>query len=259
MGTEKTSHHFAPNSDFLRSYFILDGYTGTIQTSKLLDLENFCDLNLCKNRLLKIEDSRSHQQQQQQQLQMQANTVANNTAADIYKQNCLIEFKIKATRYMLPSSSSNTTTTTTTTTSTLGSLFGMPAMQQQHQQTKESVYHITFDLILIDINEFKPEFLRKEQPLVFNVSEEFAPIKLPIGSVAYDNDCNDRGRLFYEVRVVKVNERLLDEYLAEAKLYLTSSSSPYADYMRGNKSTNMFGFQVISRFLVMLQYVHFDQ
>ena len=40
------------NSYFsLSSYFLLDSYTGTIKTSKSLDLENFCDLNICQKRL----------------------------------------------------------------------------------------------------------------------------------------------------------------------------------------------------------------
>ena len=238
---EKSSHHSLSNH--LRSYFILDDYTGTIHTSKLLDLENFCDLNICKNRLLKIEDEyqRKHESEA---------TTGNNTAADIYKQNCLIEFKIKATRHLHSVDEKNLTITqpslrtTATNTITGDDSFGLQTLSQQQQVPRESVYHITFDLILIDINEYRPEFFRKD-PLYFNVSEEFAPIKLPIGSVAYDNDCNDRGRLFYEVKVVKINGRLLDDYLTEMKLFLLGSSSPYADYMRGNKTTNMFGFQVI--------------
>ena len=52
---------------------------------------------------------------------------------------------------------------------------------------------IHFDVILTDVNEHRPEFLLATTfTYVFNVSEEIAPIKLSIGSVAYDHDCSDR-------------------------------------------------------------------
>ena len=34
-------------SNLLSTYFLLDPFTGKIQTSKLLDLEHFCDLHVC--------------------------------------------------------------------------------------------------------------------------------------------------------------------------------------------------------------------
>lgn len=190
------------SAKYIRSYFILDPYTGTIHTAKLLDLENFCDLNACKNRVLKVVNSSS--------------------IIDDSQENCLLEFKIKATRTVYsPSNSSN---------------------------PNSSIYHISFGLVLKDVNEFRPEFLvTTPQPIWFNVSEEFAPIRLAVGSVAYDNDCNDRGRLRYQVKVIKVNGRPIDDWIAEARHLSGSNIGPYSDYIRGvasNRSTNMFEFQV---------------
>ena len=217
--------YFSSLSNYIRSYFILDIYTGTIQTSKLLDLENFCDLNICKNRAFKVLNSSSSQH----------NGAVNNIGAQ-QQQNCLIEFKIKASRFAY-----NTANSTTANGSSAASI----------------VYHISFDLIIRDENEFRPEFLNRhssQEPVRFNVSEEFAPIKLAVGSVAYDNDCNDRGRVVYSLRVVRVNGRLFEDWFAEMRHFLASKSSPYADFMRkittsGNRSAsigsnNMFEFQV---------------
>lgn len=211
--------------NYINSFFILDVYAGTIHTSKLLDLENFCDLSLCKNRLLKVVNS--------------STTTTTNNAGESNNnpagENCLIEFKIKATRLIYPNASS--------------SIHNYSSLSIK--ETISSVYHISFDLLLRDVNEFKPEFIGRQQqlPIWFNVSEEFAPIKLAVGSVAFDNDCNDRGRLSYVVRVVKVNGRLFDEWLAEMRHFLASKSSPYADFLQRSTNrtlpvSNIFEFMV---------------
>lgn len=192
------------SSSYVRSYFILDVYTGTIHTSKLIDLENFCDVNACKNRpFSKLSNSSSNEP------------------------DCFIELKVKATRHVYSTNTSNSTTVMT------------PSMS--------SVYHISFGLIIHDINEFKPEFLTPNgrQPIWFNVSEEFAPIRLAVGSVAYDNDCDDRGRVSYDIRVVNVNDRAFTDWLAESRQFLSSKSSPYSEFIRrNNRSSNIFEFQV---------------
>jgi hypothetical protein len=141
----------------LKSYFILDPFAGTIQTAKSLDLENFCDLNLCQKTKISMKNN-------------------NNPT-------CQIPFTIKVTRYV------------------------------SNKSLISQTYHIVFNLLVRDINEFAPQFEQK-QALVFNVTEEFAPIKLPIGSVAHDNDCSDRDALYYNVKVLRINSRPADEFVS---------------------------------------------
>ena len=160
-------HHNHHLLNYIKNYFLLDSYTGTIHTSKSIDSENFCDLNICQNRALSASGEDTGR-----------------------AQDCLIPFKIKATRHV--------------------------HLNKTGANAKEAMYHISFDLTIRDINEFKPEFSQKEA-LTFNVSEEFEPIKLPIGSIAYDNDCNDRNGLFYSVRVNKINQKSVDDFLKEIK------------------------------------------
>lgn len=186
----------------IKNYFLLDVYTGIVHTSKSIDLENFCDLNLCQNKLVNSGSSQ------------QTSEISFNR---ILRENCLIQFKIKATRQFY-------------------------ANKTNH---KDQIYHISFDLYIRDINEYKPEFYQKET-LYFNISEEFSPIKLPIGSVAFDNDCSDRAQLYYSVRILKVNSKPFGEYLKEVKQLLTSSNrrSSQEDLLGQNRS-NIFDLNVI--------------
>lgn len=181
----------------IKSFFLLDIYSGTIKTSKSIDLENFCDLNLCQN--------------QNKLVNFGANEMS---LSKIFKEDCLIQFKVKATRQLYTNKTA-----------------------PQIQNYKEQVYHISFDLMIRDLNEFRPEFDQKDH-LSFNISEEFSPIKLPIGSIAFDNDCSDRGQLFYTVKILKVNSRPLDEYLKEIKQFLSTSN-------RRSSSENIFDLEIV--------------
>lgn len=181
VSSSQQHHHYLFNS--IKSYFLLDSYTGIIYTSRSIDLENFCDLNLCHNRLVSVEDYGSKGSRK--------------------AKNCLIQFRIKATRHFYANKTVNLT-----------------EKSPNGNYLKDAIYHISFDLVIHDQNEFKPEFGQRadeENPLVFNVSEEFAPIKLPLGSIAYDNDCDDRGGLFYAVKVSKVNQKSVDDFIKDIK------------------------------------------
>lgn len=94
MGVDKSGIISSDSESYMRSYFILDIYSGTIHTAKMLDIENFCDLNLCNNRLLK------------------AISLVNTSLDDV--QNCHIEFKIKASQYVLCSVHSSSIPTIST-------------------------------------------------------------------------------------------------------------------------------------------------
>lgn len=162
-------------SNILKNYFLLDPVTGKIQTSKYIDLENFCDQHICHGG--------------------QENT----------KKVCSIPFKVKASK-------------------------------------ANSSYHIVFDLIIKDENEFPPKFNRKHMHL--NVTEEFAPVRLPIGSVAYDEDCTDRHALVYSIDLVKINGKLSEEYHVKF----------------GNKSgSNLLGLKVITDPANMLIFLYTSQ
>jgi len=69
------------------------------------------------------------------------------------------------------------------------------------------VYHIYFDVYIKDLNEHEPEFVDGNQTVQFNVSEEIAPIKLPLGvRVAHDLDCADRFSLIsYKIVWPQIN------------------------------------------------------
>jgi hypothetical protein len=96
----------------------------------------------------------------------------------------------------------------------------------QSKILKDSIFQISFDLILIDINEFEPEFLeQKNNLIILNVTEEFSPIKIPIGSVAYDNDCTDRLSLTYSVKIIKINDQQANS-LYDEKLNFTILTDP---------------------------------
>lgn len=153
------------NSFNLRNYFLLDSFTGLLKTSKSLDLENFCDLNLC-SKSSKV---------------------------------CAIPFKIKASKFFH------------TNYSTSMKVF------------KDSVFHILFDLVVLDINEFKPEFFEQKDVILLNVTEEFAPIRLPIGSVASDNDCIDRNNLNYFINIIKVNNQFVEHVLQQSNSKLNEN------------------------------------
>jgi hypothetical protein len=186
-------HHNHHLLSYIKNYFLLDSYTGTIHTSKSIDLENFCDLNLCQNRLVTGEDSETEDDEYEEP-----------GTSWSRRENCLIQFKIKATRHIYMNR-------------TLSVLQGGSGVEAAAPASlKDAVYHISFDLVIHDQNEFRPEFTHKDV-LTFNVSEEFAPVKLPIGSIAYDNDCNDRTKLFYVVRVGRINQKSVDEFVKEAR------------------------------------------
>ncbi len=126
---------------FIKNHFILDPLTGTIQTTKFIDLEQLCDQHIC-----------------------------HVTA----KKNCSIPLKISATFNNLN-------------------------------------YQIIFDLVITDVNEFSPKF--EKSTIFLNVTEEFAPIRIPIGSVASDQDCTDHSNLFYFIEVMKINDRPVSEFI----------------------------------------------
>jgi hypothetical protein len=181
----------------LRTYFLLDSYTGTIQTSKSLDLESLCDLNLCQSRQHEVDAYEAYEAYEISPQRSQgfvedrrgdAISQALASGLDVSsKESCIIAFKVKASRFIHRNSSSS------------GSGSSSSAM-------RDSVYHISFDLIIKDLNEYKPQF-EPRPPLKFNVTEEIYPIRLPLGSVAYDNDCTDRGSLVYKVNVLRVNNK----------------------------------------------------
>jgi hypothetical protein len=120
------------------------------------------------------------------------------------RDTCIIELGVKATKYVLLDKNSPT-----------------PINKQNEM---DSVYFILFDLVIKDLNEFKPSFDRK-QPLVFNISEEIAPIRLNLGLMAYDNDCTDRSMLNYFIRIVKVNDVTFEEFMKKSAT-LGSSTQP---------------------------------
>ena len=138
------------NQISLNEYFILDEYSGIIRTSKSIDLEHFCNYNLCQNKNINNEIYLNKTQQE----------------------GCRLSFKIKANKRI--------------------------------DNRAISVYHISFDLIIHDINEFYPIFYQKN-PLTFNVNEEFSPIELLIGSVPNDNDCTDRSQTYYKIKIIEAN------------------------------------------------------
>lgn len=167
-------------NSYFKSYFYLDGSSGTVHTSKVLDMENFCDLNLC-----------SAKQQHTRSVK------------------CVIEFRIKASKVV------NKTQ--------------LVPIGGNKKPNNNPMYFISFDVILRDVNEFKPEFYKKDR-FVFNISEEFAPIKLALGSVAYDNDCSDRNGLFYSIEIDKVNGRPYGEFLNELNSTIVDRRQ-YADVL----------------------------
>jgi hypothetical protein len=181
--------------NYLKTYFLLDSYTGTIHTSKSIDMENFCDLNLCQNRNKNF------------YLEVAEISIINNNS----NKDCVIPFRVRATKHFYHN--------------------------KTNQNIKESVYHISFDLIIHDLNEFSPEFSQKE-PISFNISEEFAPIKLPLGSVAYDNDCIDRNSLSYSVKINRINQKSVDEFLKDVKSLYNK------DLLLKNKA-NLFDFHIL--------------
>ena len=52
--------------------------------------------------------------------------------------------------------------------------------------------------------------------MTLNVTEEFAPVRLPIGSVAYDSDCTDHN-LIYSIQITHINDKLLAEFADNSK------------------------------------------
>ena len=193
------------NVYLLKKYFLLDVYTGTIFTSKTLDLENFCDL--CQIN----EDGKT----------------------------CYIRIGVKAIRYLLLDRQTRSKLTT---------------------NNKDAIYFISFDLIIKDINEYKPSFDQK-QPLVFNVSEEISPIKLNLGLLAYDNDCTDRGMLNYMTKIVKINNMTVDEFIRKTNsknsqyqsndFYFYDSNnfnqiSTNSKIQNTNNNSNLFDLKIIT-------------
>lgn len=166
-------------TNILRKYFLLDPLTGKIQTSKLIDLENFCELNIC-----------------------------HSWSSEGHKKVCSIPFKIKASK-------------------------------------QDSSYHVQFELVIKDDNEFAPKF--DQDLLRLNVTEEFAPIRLPIGKVAYDSDCTDRNSLSYSIEIQKVNGLDLKEFLRLSKINVEQSRA---------KGSNIFDLKVITDPANMLLFLY---
>lgn len=166
-------------TNILRKYFLLDPLTGKIQTSKLIDLENFCELNIC-----------------------------HSWSSEGHKKVCSIPFKIKASK-------------------------------------QNSSYHVQFELVIKDDNEFAPKF--DQDLLRLNVTEEFAPIRLPIGKVAYDSDCTDRNSLSYSIEIQKVNGLDLKEFLRLSKINVEQSRA---------KGSNIFDLKVITDPANMLLFLY---
>jgi len=151
----------------LRSFFSLESFTGILKTSKSLDLENFCELNICQMKLNENEPNRA-------------------------KSTCSVPFRVKASKYLHRNTSIDSS-----------------------EPIREAIFNISFKLIILDVNEFKPEFQEHlyDELIVLNVTEEFSPIKLLVGSVATDNDCTDRNNLIYFIKIAKVNNQTVDKLL----------------------------------------------